>query len=124
MDRLLEILLLYGRLLRLPRRFRPATATGTLHPGRRACRGQGIVRKRLRRPHRLRGGLRRHLDLGSGPACSSEGIVLANETGKLSQRVAFAPRRTARCHAAIQIIGHEIPILVTISHRDDASPSG
>jgi hypothetical protein len=64
------------------------------------------------------------LNLGAGTACSGEWIVLANQASKLSQRIAFAPRRAARCHAAIQVIGHEVSILVTISHRDDASPSG
>jgi hypothetical protein len=124
MNGLLEIL--FRRWLRLlPRRFRPAAAL--LHPGRRARRCQGIVRWQLWSPHRLRRGRgrpRRNLNLGSGTACSGERIILTNEASKLGQRIAFAPRRAARGHAAIQIIGREVSILVTISHRDDASPSG
>src|SRR6185295_6905581 len=121
------LITLFRRRLHRPRCF--GTAAALLHPGRRACRCQGIVRGQLRNAYRLRrndswGGPWRNLNLGSGTACSGKWIVLADQASKLSQRIAFGPRRAARCHAPIQIIGHEVSILVTFSHRDDASPSG
>jgi hypothetical protein len=127
MHRFLEILLWGCDRRRLTRRLGwPGSAT--LHPRRSACGSQGIVGSRLGSPrHRFggsRGSPRRNLNLGTGTAYSGERIVLTNEASKLSQRVAVAPRRAARSRAAIQIIGHEVSILVTISHRDDASPSG
>jgi len=96
---------------------------GALHPGRWA-RGRGVIR--LRRLLVLIARARARLDLVIGPPhAAAERIGLADQPRKLSQRVALLPCRCVRVTAAmIIVIGGKRSVLISISHCDDASPSG
>ena len=54
----------------------------------------------------------------------AEGIGLTDQARKLRERIAFGLGGRARAAAAIAVSGRKRSILITISHRDDASPSG
>src|ERR1700737_1144053 len=94
-----------------------------LHPRRRAsggavviCRRRGLV---LIAPARTR--LYRLI----GPSHAAERIGLTDQPRQLSQRIALAPcRRVLVTAAIIVVISGKRSALISISHRDDASPSG
>ena len=54
-----------------------------------------------------------------------ERVGLPDQPGQFRQRIALALRRRIRVRAAIVIVGGgKRSVLITISHREDASPSG
>ena len=106
----------------IPRRnFLPV---GALHPGRRA-RGRAVI---LIYPVpeavalRARAGAR---DLPIAPAHRAERIGLTDQPREFGKRIAFVPSRGGLITAVIvTVIARKASILVSISHRDDAFPSG
>ncbi len=102
----------------LLRRFLPA---GALHPRRRA-RSDAVIVDREFVLIGL-GGARLHGLIG--PAHAGERIGLTDQPRELSQRIALDPRRRMLFTAAIVVIVRgKRSILISISHGDDASPSG
>src|SRR5277367_1236241 len=85
-------------------------AVGALHPWRRARRWAVI--RRCRRPMLL--GSASRLDLRVGAARGAKRVGLADQPRELRQGIAFIP----------VVIAGKRPVLISISHRDDASPSG
>jgi hypothetical protein len=120
---------------RQTRRFGPARTR--LHPGRRAAGSQRIldgtwcgrhrspVRVGSRSPGLHSGVGAAHAATSNGTATSAERVVLADQPGKLRQRIGLtaAHRTTPAWIETIQIV-REGPFLETISHRDDVSPFG
>ena len=101
------------------RDFLPGSA---LHPRWRA-RGRGIIRGRRGPILIALGGTRLYLMVG--PAHAGKWIVLTDQPRELSQRIAFGLRRRVLASATIMIVVRwKRSILISISHRDDASPSG
>jgi hypothetical protein len=101
------------------RDFLPGSA---LHPRRRA-RGRGIIRSRRGPILIALGGTRLYLMVG--PAHADEWIVLTDQPRELSQRIVFGPCRRMLAIATIMIVVRwKRSILISISHRDDACPSG
>jgi hypothetical protein len=102
------------------RDFLPGSA---LHPRWRA-RGRGIIRGRRGPILIALGGTR--LDLMVGPAHAGEWIVLTDQPRELRQWIAFGgPCRRVLAIATIMIVVRwKRSILISISHRDDACPSG
>jgi hypothetical protein len=69
------------------------------------------------------GGTRLYLMVG--PAHAGEWIVLTDQPREFSQRIAFGPCRRMLVTATIMIVVRwKRFILISISHRDDACPSG
>jgi hypothetical protein len=69
------------------------------------------------------GGTRLYLMVG--PAHADKWIVLTDQPRELSQRIAFGPCRRMLVTATIMIVVRwKRFILISISHRDDACPSG
>src|SRR5579863_9204240 len=113
-------------LLRLRRRLMPRCV---LHPGRGARRGvviEGFYRDLIGilllvlilRPCAW-------LNRQIGPPHGGERIVLANQARQLRQRITLALGRCARLVAAIiVVVSRETSVLISINHRDDASPRG
>jgi hypothetical protein len=65
------------------------------------------------------------LDLCIGPPHGAERIGLTDQTRELGQRIALAlSRRMLIATAIIVVVAGKRPVLISISHRDDASPSG
>jgi hypothetical protein len=94
-----------------------------LHPRWRA-RGRGIIRGRRGPILIALGGTRLYLMVG--PAHAGEWIVLADQPRELRQWIAFGgPCRRVLAIATIMIVVRwKRSILISISHRDDACPSG
>src|SRR4030081_2568530 len=109
----------------LLRRFLPV---GALHPRRRTGRRHigGVIDVSGR--WRFGGILIAHsarLHLRIGPAHSAERIGLTDQPRKFGQGIALAPGGAMLVVAAIVIvIRGKRSVLISISHRDDASPSG
>ena len=69
------------------------------------------------------GGTRLYLMVG--PTHADEWIVLTDQPREFSQRIVFGPRRRMLAIATIMIVVRwKRFILISISHRDDACPSG
>ncbi len=64
------------------------------------------------------------LYLQVGPSHCAERIGLADQSRELCEWVAFGVGRGARSVATVVLFGLKRPLLISISHRDDASPSG
>jgi len=102
------------------RDFLPRSA---LHPRRRA-RDRGIIRGRGGAMLIALGGTRLYLMVGPAHA-AGDWIVLTNQPREFSQRIAFGPCRRMLVTATIMIVVRwKRFILISISHRDDACPSG
>ena len=103
----------------LLRGFLPGDA---LHPRRRA-RGS-IIRDflgRIERVMHLGTRLRRQI----GAPHVRERIGLTDQAGEFSQGIALGPRRCMSVVTAVMgIAGGKMSVVVSISHRDDASPPG
>src|SRR6202011_6072155 len=94
---------------------------GALNPGRRACERDVIrVGFGFRLVWIARAGAR--LDLSIGPTHAAERIGLTDQPRQFSQGIALAVRRRMRIAAAV--VRRIRSVLISISHRDDASPSG
>ncbi|HXQ03205.1 MAG TPA: hypothetical protein VN831_00410 [Bradyrhizobium sp.] len=104
----------------LPRRdFLPG---GALHPLRRP-RGGGLIRGHRALVLVALTAARRYLLIG--PAHAGERIGLTDQPREFSQRIAFSPSRRKLVTATIMIVARwKRFILISISHRDDACPSG
>jgi hypothetical protein len=64
-------------------------------------------------------------DLLIGPAHAGERIGLTDQPREFGQRIAFSPSRRKLVTATIMIVARwKRSILISISHRDDACPSG
>ena len=95
--------------------------SGTLHP-RRWTRGRLVIRRRRLLVLSARAGAR--LDLLIGPT-HTERVGLTDQPRQFGQRIALGLGRCALLIVAIMvIIGGKRSVLISISHRDDASPSG
>jgi hypothetical protein len=114
------------------RALRDFLTVSALHPRRRA-RGGGIVCGYRLLVLIALGGARLYLTrlgftrlyLVIGPAHARERIGLADQPSKFSQRIAFGLFRRALVSATIMIVvRRNRSTLISISHRDDASPSG
>jgi hypothetical protein len=94
-----------------------------LHPRRPAsgwavviCRRRGLV---------LIARARARLYRLIGPSHAAERIGLTDQPRQLSQRIALAPCRRVLVTAAIMVVtSGKRSALISISHRNDASPSG
>ena len=104
---------------------------GALHPGRRAGGGRnravigpiiGLRQLILIAPIALNvARLQRQI----GPSHRPQRIGLSDQTRKLRQGIAVPPGRRVLLTAAIVVVfSGKRSILISISHRDDASPSG
>ena len=94
---------------------------GALHP-RRWTRGRLVIRRRRLLVLSARAGAR--LDLLIGPT-HAERVGLTDQPRQFGQRIALGLGRCALLIVAIMvIIGGKRSVLISISHRDDASPSG
>src|SRR6266404_9859539 len=92
-----------------------------LHPWRRAGGRAVICHRGLVLIARTRAQLCRLI----GPSHAAERIGLTDQPRQLSQRIALAPcRRVLVTAAIIVVISGKRSVLRSISHRDDASPSG
>jgi hypothetical protein len=104
-----------------------------LDPGRRSRRtGVGFQRRLRQRLTRVAAGLHRlglagvaaRLNRLIGAAKTSEWIGLTDKPRKFGEWIVLAPRGCLTTAAVIVAIGGERSVLVSISHRDVASPSG
>jgi hypothetical protein len=91
---------------------------GALHPGRRTGDG-AIIRLRGALILVARVGARR--DLLIGPAHGAKWISLTDQPSEFRQRIAFTPGRRVVLAAIIVVNGGKRSVLISISHRDDAS---
>jgi hypothetical protein len=95
---------------------------GALHPLRRP-RGEGLICGRRALVLIALAATRRYLLIG--PAHAGERIGLTDQPREFSQRIAFSPSRRGLVAATIMIVARrKRSILISISHRDDACPSG
>ena len=95
-------------------------AARALHPGRRAGRRAVILfRRRLVLGLRIGPRLQRMRGLGGG----AEWIGLADQPCQFGQWIALSPVRAVTIIAVV-VLGGKRSVLISISHRDDASPSG
>jgi len=97
--------------------------SGALHPGRRA-RGRVVgFQRRLRFMVRIAiVGARRNRLVGA--AQIGERVGLADQPRQFGERIALASGRRLMTATVVVVIRGERSILVSISHRDVASPSG
>jgi hypothetical protein len=97
-------------------------SAGALHPLRRP-RGGGLIRGHRGLVLLALAATRRHLLIG--PAHAGERIGLTDQPREFSQRIAFSPHGRMLVAVTIMIVARrKRSILISISHRDDASPSG
>jgi hypothetical protein len=107
-----------GRFLTL-RDFLPR---GALHPLRRPC-GNGLICGHRALALIALAATRRYLLIG--PTHAGKWISLTDQPREFSQRIAFSPSRRKLVAATIMIVARwKGSILISISHRDDACPSG
>jgi hypothetical protein len=59
-----------------------------------------------------------------GPPHGAERIGLTDQPREFGQRIALARSRSVRINAVIIVVSRKRSALISISHRDDASPSG
>src|SRR5258708_33614516 len=93
---------------------------GALHPRRRSGRTVIVRSRRLVLIARAGAGL----DLLIGPTHAAERIGLTYQARELGQRVALTLGRRALTASITVIVRGKRSVLISISHRDDASPSG
>jgi hypothetical protein len=95
---------------------------GALHPLRRP-RGAGLIGGHRALVLIALAATRRYLLIG--PAHAGERIGLTDQPRQFSQRIALSPSRRMLVTATIVIVARwKRSILISISHRDDACPSG
>src|SRR5260221_12759553 len=96
---------------------------GALHPRRRTRGGRLRIRRRPLLVWSAGAGGR--VDLLIGPTHAAQRIVLTDQPRQFGQRIALVlGGRVLGLVAVMVIIGGETSVLISISHRDDASPSG
>lgn len=95
-----------------------------LHPRRRTGRRLLLLSLHGRLILIARNGPRLWLHIGPAHAATAKRIALADQASQFSQWVAFDRRRMGIVAAMIAVVGGIRSALISISHRNDASPSG